>query len=251
MPKPLIIVWFSCGSASAVAAKLTIEHYSGTHEVEIVNCDTRPSENSDNYRFSKDVEKWIGQPIRYISNPEFKDVDEVFEKRKYMAGIHGAICTVELKKRPRQHDERAANAINVFGFTADKKEFKRSRRFQLKNPEMSLLWVLQLLGITKKQCHNMIAGAGIRTPTMYLLGYENNNCPGCVKATSAWYWDKIRSDFPSVFRRRCEQSRKLGVRLVRVKGKRIFLDELPPGPFNKPRQKENLSCGPECGGSSK
>jgi len=28
---------------------------------------------------------------------------------------------------------------------------------------------------------------------------------------------------------------------------RIFLDELPPGPFKKPRRKEPLSCGPECG----
>lgn len=35
--KETIAVWFSCGAASAVAAKKTIEKYGNTHNVIIVN----------------------------------------------------------------------------------------------------------------------------------------------------------------------------------------------------------------------
>src|SRR5690348_8288475 len=114
--KPRMIVWFSCGAASAVAAKLAIDT-SPDKDVIVVCCDTRPSEESDNYRFSKDVEAWIGRPILFISSPDYKDIDEVFERTKYMSGPRGARCTTELKKIPRL---KFANAddIHVFGFTA-------------------------------------------------------------------------------------------------------------------------------------
>jgi len=47
----------------------------------------------------------------------------------------------------------------------------------------------------------------------------------------------IRRDFPEVFQRRCEQSRELNVRLTRLHGERIFLDELPPGlPVRRSRE---------------
>ena len=35
--RPMIAVWFSCGAASAVAAKLTIERYGATHDIRVVN----------------------------------------------------------------------------------------------------------------------------------------------------------------------------------------------------------------------
>ena len=77
--KDRIIVWFSCGAASAVASKETITRYGTSHEVVIVNCDTRINEHPDNYRFSADCEKWFGQPIVYIRSDDYKSVDEVFE----------------------------------------------------------------------------------------------------------------------------------------------------------------------------
>jgi hypothetical protein len=82
---------------------------------------------------------------------------------------------------------------------------------------------------------------------MYSLGYRNNNCIGCVKATSPAYWAKIKRDFPEVFAKRAAQSREIGCRLTRVKGKRIFLDELPEGDFGRYKT-EDISCGPECAG---
>jgi hypothetical protein len=245
MTKPKMLVWFSCGAASAVAAKLSLEIYSGSRDVEVVCCDTRPSEHPDNYRFSDDVERWLGVPITFIRNPQFDTVDEVFEKVRYMSGIAGARCTTELKKKPR-FDYAPVDATHAFGFTAD--ETKRIRAFEQNNPDMRLEFVLRDQGVTKKDCYLRLQQAGIRLPEMYLLGFNNNNCPGCVKASSPWYWAMVRKHFPEVFKRRAEQSRAIGCRLVEIKHHvRIFLDELPDREFKPPRKKENLSCGPECG----
>jgi hypothetical protein len=243
--KQRIICWFSCGAASSMAAKLTVEKYSHSHEVVVVCCDTRPSEDADNYRFSAEAERFIGAPIQFIRNAEFETVDDVFEKARYMSGVSGARCTVALKKKPRFVFAKPDD-IHVFGFTAEEK--RRIKDFTDRNPELHLLWILSESGYTKQKCLDAIKAAGIQLPRMYRLGFDNNNCPGCVKSSSPWYWDMIRKHFPEIFKRRCEQSRKLGVRLVEIRHhQRIFLDELPPGPFKRRGQKENMSCGPECG----
>ena len=57
---------------------------------------------------------------------------------------------------------------------------------------------------------------------MYDLGYSNNNCVGCVKG-GAGYWNKIRKDFPEVFKARAEMEREIGHSIL----KDCFLDELP------------------------
>lgn len=242
--KERIIVWFSCGAASAIAAKEAIRLYGDTHNVEIVCCDTRPSEDADNYRFSAAVETWLGRKIIYIRSEKYTTVDDVFEKERFMSGITGARCTVELKKKPR-FAYATPDDIHVFGLTAD--ESDRITEFTQRNPELRLLWLLKDQQITKRDCLNRVSRAGIKLPSMYRRGFDNNNCPGCVKATSAWYWQRVREEFPDVFERRCKQSRELGVRLVRLNGERIFLDELPDRTYKKIARSENLSCGPECG----
>lgn len=244
MQKQRILVWFSCGAPSAVMAKEAVRRYGDVYDVQIVNCDTRPSENSDNYRFSREVEHWVGRQFTYIRNSKFETVDDVFEKTRYMSGVKGARCTTELKKIPRLQFS-LPDDIHSFGFTMD--EAKRTRDFRMRNPELRLKWILIESGFTKRMCLQEIERAGIVLPEMYRLGFDNNNCPGCVKSSSPWYWSKIRKLFPAVFKIRCEQSRKLGVRLIEYKGNRIFLDELPAIEFKKRGKKENLSCGPECG----
>ena len=237
---PRVVAWFSCGAASAVAAKLAIEKYGD--RVEVVYCDTMADEHPDNPRFFMDAEKWLGVPIRRLGSDKFARVDEVFSSRKYMSGPKGAPCTVEMKKVPRFKYQRADD-IHVFGFTAD--EPKRIKNFENNNPDMVLSWVLRDAGVAKKDCYAKLLEAGLALPEMYSLGYHNNNCLGCVKATSPAYWAKTKKDFPEVFARRAEQSRAIGCRLTRVKGKRIFLDELPDGDFGRYKM-ENISCGPEC-----
>src|ERR1700743_835920 len=121
MNKPVIVVWFSCGAASAVAAKKTIEQYSDNYTIRVVNTPVK-EEREDNRRFLKDVEKWIGKEIELASNPEFPDNSacSVWAKKKYMSGVKGAPCTYELKKRAR-HIFTNNNIIDfhVFGFTAN------------------------------------------------------------------------------------------------------------------------------------
>lgn len=244
--KERILVWFSCGAPSAVAAKLTIAECAQTHEVLVVNCDTRPSEHDDNYRFSQQIEAWLGQPIIYIRSDKYANVDDVVERTRYMSGPKGARCTTELKKLPRFAFQRPDD-IHVFGYTWGERG-KRRRDFVNNNPELRLKWTLIEQRWTKAMCLEELARAGIAEPVMYRLGFDNNNCPGCLKASSPWYWDMVRRHFPAVFQKRCEQSRKLGVRLVEIKHHvRIFLDELPLGPFKRRKKHENLSCGPECG----
>lgn len=253
-----IICWFSCGGPSAVAAKETLRLYGSTHNVIVVNCDTRPSEHPDNYRFCDEVEKWLGVKILHIKNENYLNVDQLFVRRQYMSGVRGAVCTTQLKKIPRLQFADPYDT-HVFGFTYG--EEKRVRDFTAGNPDMLLKFTLVEQKITRSMALFRLAQAGIELPVMYRIfdkedrlrygqdGFDNNNCPGCVKASSPWYWSMIRKYFPDVFQRRCQQSRALGCRLVEISHhKRIFLDELPDRIFKKRKKKENLSCGPECGG---
>jgi len=73
----------------------------------------------------------------------------------------------------------------------------------------------------------MLIRAEIRPPAMYSLGFHNNNCIPCVKATSPDYWALIRREFPDQFSRMAKLSRDLDVRLSRINNERIFIDEIP------------------------
>lgn len=238
-----VIVWFSCGAASAVAARYTIEKYGS--RAELVYCDTSSTEHPDNSRFMSDVEKWLDRRVKIIKSSTYSDVDDVFERTRYMAGIKGARCTTEMKKMPR-FEYQEADDIHVFGMTSDEK--KRAERLQQNNPELILDWVLLDNEVTKQDCYDIIRGAGIELPIMYQLGFKNNNCIGCVKATSIEYWKKVRKHFPEVFEKRVRQSRELGVRLTRLKGERIFIDEIPYDEGEDPVVTEDVSCGPDCKG---
>lgn len=239
-----IAVWFSCGAASAVAAKLTIEKYPKA----IVRVLNNPviEEDEDNLRFLRDVEKWIGTPIERVVNSKYPNASarEVWAQRAFMSGPTGAPCTIELKKAARQEWERN-NPMDwhVLGFTVE--ERKRHARFIL-TERSNLLPVLISAKMTKQDCLDVVLAAGIQPPRIYDLGYPNANCIGCVKATSATYWSLVRETYPDVFKDRAEQSRQLGARLVRYKGKRLFLDELPPGAKGRPLKTMKTDCGIFC-----
>lgn len=235
-----VIVWFSCGEASAVAAYLAVEKY--PMRSEIVYCNTLASEHPDNRRFLIDVSHWIGKSITVIESHKYESVDDVFESERYMAGIAGARCTIEMKKLPRQMFQRPTDT-HIFGFTVD--EGKRFERFKRQNPGLKLEWILGDKFIRKSDCARILERAGIKRPEMYGLGFEHNNCLGCVKATSPTYWQRVARCFPDVFARRSAQSREIGARLVRVDGTRIFLDELDLNRnFGEPDG--DIECGPYC-----
>lgn len=244
--KQRCIVWFSHGAASAVAILAAMLcGYAEKYELHVVNCDTGPDEHEDNTRFEKDVAEWLGVKIEHIRSQKFRTVEQVARSTKYMAGVKGARCTVELKKVPRFGYQRPDD-IHIFGFGTC--EASRAETFKSNNPELVLAWPMMDLGWSKADCFPILEAAGIKLPAMYLLGYKNNNCIGCFKATSAAYWNKIRVHFPEVFAARAAQSRALNVRLTRVYGVRKFLDELPPEYLLGAEILEDLSCGPQCAG---
>jgi hypothetical protein len=222
-----ISVWFSCGAASAVAAKKTVEKYGKTHNILIVN-NPVIEEHEDNRRFLRDVEKWIQHPIIEAINPDFPNCSilEVFEKRKYVSGNGGAPCTMLLKKEARYQFEKANNIDwHVLGFTID--EWQRQKNFN-EGERANTLPVLIADLITKKDCFKILRKAEIKLPHIYSLGFPNANCIGCVKASGIDYWNLVRREFPEVFNQRAEMSRRIGAKLTRIKGKRIYLDELKP-----------------------
>ena len=100
------------------------------------------------------------------------------------------------------------------------------------------------MGLSKKDCFVEIQKAGIELPAMYRLGYNNNNCIGCVKG-GAGYWNKIRKDFPNVFSRMAKLERELGANLTKYKNKRIFLDELPLN-AGRTQKEPDMECGLWC-----
>jgi len=240
-----IAVWFSCGVASAVAAKKTLEKYGETHEIRIVY-NPVIEEDEDNLRFFKDVEAWLGVKIEIATNRKFPNASakEVWAKKKYMSNKYGAPCTLELKKEARYQWEHCNTVdYHVLGFTADEKD--RHRRF-IQSERSNIIPVLIDEKITKDDCFKIIQDAGIRIPRIYTMGYPNANCIGCVKATSPTYWNHVRKMHPEVFADRAAQSRELGARLARHKGVRVFLDELPEDAYGYPLKKLKFDCGIFC-----
>lgn len=241
-PDDKIVVWFSCGAASAVAAKLTIDLY-GARRVRVVN-NPIMQEDEDNRRFLADVEKWLGVEIESATHSKYPDgdVEKIWDDRQFMAGVMGAPCTTIAKKQARQEWE-ARNEFDwiVLGFTADEKA--RSDKF-IKTERENVLTVLIDAGMTKQMCFGLLDQAGLKLPRVYAEGYPNANCIGCVKASSPTYWNLVRKTRPEVFASRAEQSRRIGARLVRVKNKRVFLDELTESDNGRPLKTLKM---PDCG----
>lgn len=245
------LVWFSCGAASAVGAKLVVEKYPNC-EVLVLYCDTLKYEHKDNPRFMRDVERLIGKEIILLSSKRYTDIYDVFDRTGWLVGHGGARCTIELKRNVGK-EYRMEGDIHHFGLTAD--EINRIALVKME-------WILRDQGLRKNDCYRIIQQAGIELPMMYKLGYNNNNCIGCIKG-GAGYWNKIRVDWPDVFEKMTKQERKMNVainksyakRIVLADGSliknpearrvRIFLDELHPE-AGRDVPMPDIECGVLC-----
>lgn len=244
MSAPRVLAWFSCGDASAVACAMTLKKYRETHEVVVARI-LIPEEHPDNERFAVACERWFGAPIVGLRSDRYAGAVDVWTQRRYMSGIKGAPCTAYLKKEVRYGFQRPTD-IHVFGYTADDRDRLRATELRKANFELQIETPLIEAGLRKPDCHALVRAAGIELPAMYLLGYDNNNCIGCVKG-GAGYWNMIRRDFPDIFTARAVLSRSIGCRLVKQDGERIFLDELRP---TTGRQKDEIEidCSIACEG---
>lgn len=249
-----VVVWFSAGVTSAIAAKIAADTYGGRLPVHLVNCDTG-SEHEDNLRFMHDVSAWLGIPLEIIRNERYTDTFSVYDETGFFKNEYGAKCTVELKKVPRRRYENLATDLQVFGFDAD--EEGRAATFSENNPEVRVWYPLVQRGITKSMARQILFDAGIAEPITYAMGFRNANClkRGCVKGGMG-YWNHIRRVLPEVFANMAAKEREIGYALltkdvlapngVRTKTP-IFLDELPvnAGNYNaEPAFQCSLFCSP-------
>jgi len=218
---PRIVSWFSSGAASAVATHIALNSYKQKypdHEFIVASIYLK-DEHSDSHRFLKDCEKWFNHPIIVLQDVKHNaSVDAVVEKYRYMSGVTGARCTKELKKQVRldwqRHDD-----VHVFGMTKD--EEHRINRL-IDNENEILLWSPLIdNGYTKDMCFKELDKANIKMPEMYQLGFNNNNCIGCLKAGGAGYWNHTRKHFSDVYETRSKQEQLLNVSLVKVSYKKF------------------------------
>jgi len=242
-----VIGWVSGGAASAVTCKMAIAKY-GLDRVELVYIDTG-SEHPDTVRFLDDLAVWYGKLIKTVRSAKYKDTWAVWEKRRFLRGPSGAPCTTELKRGVRSDMNIPADAIQLWGFTTE--EQKRADTFRRHHyGEMVCEFPLIDASLNKADCYAIVERAGIKLPVPYLLGFDNNNCLPCVKATGAAYWNRIRRNFPHLFDRMAKLEREVGYGLVQktIDGERqnVFLDELDPLDGADDDTPEPISCGITC-----
>ena len=232
--------WFSAGAASAVATALDVSRH-GVHAGPVVYIDTG-SEHPDTPRFLADVSEWIGVEVQVLRSDRYVSVDDVIEKRRYINGPGGAPCSTWLKKKVRQAFQEPSD-VQVFGYTADKRDVERAERFALNNFEVEMSTPLIDAGMTKGNVLAILERQGIRLHAMYELGYKNANCLGCVKGGMG-YWNKVRVDFPDVFDRRARQERTYGATCITDDDGPVYLDELDPDRGDYAA--EDITCSLDC-----
>ena len=239
-----MVVWFSCGAASAVTAKLCMAKYADEYEISIARC-VVANEHPDNDRFAMDCEQWFGQPIINLKSDKYADCWQVWEQERFLVSPYGAPCTSKMKQNVRfEFEQEWFPHVHAYGYTVE--ECHRADRFRFRNPQVTLLTPLIDASLKKKHCLAMVERAGIELPVMYRLGFNNNNCIGCVKGGKG-YWNRIRLHFPDVFERMAKLERSLGATVIWGKDTQIYLDELP---LDAGRHKEpEIVCDLLCAGA--
>ncbi len=247
-----VVSWFSCGAASAVATKIML---SKNQTVDIVYCHV-VEEHWDNIRFLQDCEKWFNQKVTILRNEHYNgSCFNVFETN-YFRTPSGSPCTRALKQQVRlkyQHDDDTI----VFGYTLE--EENRLNRFIDNNNGINVVAPLIDAGLSKSDVLAMIERAGIELPQMYKLGYEHNNCVGCVKGGMG-YWNKIRVDFPDRFKQYADMEKRKGYTILKEQkinkktGKReavpLYLHDLEPDRGRMSDEPE-IQCGILCENTEK
>lgn len=217
--KKMKVCWISAGVSSFVAGYLekdTIDKY-----IYIDIDDQHP----DSMRFIKDCEKALGKPIEILKS-DYGCVENAIKAFGHVRIVKSqfAPCTAWLKKRVRkewEYEHRDYELTYVWGMDLDEKH--RANRLEETMIEFNHQFPLIEKQLTKQEAHGICERLGIKRPAMYDLGYNNNNCIGCVKGGMG-YWNKIRVDFPEVFERRAKLERELDSRIL----KECYLDELEP-----------------------
>ena len=188
------------------------------------------NQHHDTLGFVHECAEYLDKPLSILQS-DYKNVESVIRKFKFVNSPRGAACTTVLKKQVRQDWEKDFLLDNevtlsyVWGYDAN--ESIRANRLKSNDSDKNHIFPLIDHNIPKKKVHEMLKEIGIQRPVMYNLGYDNNNCVGCVKGGMG-YWNKIRVDFPDVFERMALLEREIGATCLKDKNGKIYLDELDP-----------------------
>lgn len=218
MKKALKVCWISAGVSSFIAGYIERDTIDKFLYIDIAD------QHSDSKRFIKDCEKVLGKEIEILKSP-YESVENAIRAFGQIQNIrtHFFPCTNWLKKRVRKEWEdkhKEYEITYVWGY--DCNEIHRAENLIENNPDFTHIFPLIEKGFTKQDAHGYSYNLGVKRPLMYDLGYNNNNCIGCVKGGMG-YWNKIREDFPDVFEKRAKMERDIGNRCL----KEYWLDELP------------------------
>lgn len=176
-------------------------------------------------RFVLDCETWFGKEITILQSP-YKTVENACRMaggRGYINGIGGAACSLRLKRNVRKEWEADQNHTLRYVWGMDCAEKHRCERIVETMPAQEHVFPLVEENLTKEDAHRILKASGIKRPAMYDMGYNNNNCIGCVKGGMG-YWNHIRRDFPAVFESRANMERMIKASCI----KGVYLDELHP-----------------------
>ena len=215
----LTVSYFSAGVSSAVATKLAIG------QIDRIMYTHIDDHHPDTLRFMLACEKWFGKPVELWQSP-YKNVDTACRYNRFIRSPKtGAVCTKHLKRLVRQkfEYENEGSLRIVWGLDCDEQD--RADKIMANMPNHEHLFPLIEQGVTKEGAHQILNASGIKRPAMYDLGYNNNNCIGCIKGGMG-YWNHIRVDFPEVFAARAQMEREIGVPILG--NKYGWLDELDP-----------------------
>lgn len=232
--KELKVCWLSAGVSSFVAGYLKKDSIDLYIYIDIEN------QHPDSMRFIKDCEKILGKEVLILKSP-YRNKENVIRQFRYINGPSGAKCTEILKKRVRKKWEMAHKEYQityVWGFDMD--ERRRAERICEAMPEFKHEFPLIEKNLTKQDAHAITARLHVKRPVTYDMGFQNNNCIGCVKG-GMWYWNQIRKYFPEVFQTMAELEREIGHSCING----VFLDELDP---ERGRKEDEISfdCGIFC-----
>ena len=201
-------------------------------------------QHPDSMRFIKDIETAIGKEVRILRSRQYRTVEECVLAFGGFKNAHNgfAPCTNWLKKRVRKEWEyyhQDCELTYVWGF--DGKETARAERTVEANPQAEHEFPIIEKGLSTQEVHGLFElKFDFPRPVMYEMGYPNNNCIGCVKGGMG-YWNRIRKDFPEVFKARAELERKVGMTMLKDRNGFIYLDELAPD-----RGNINTEIFPDC-----
>lgn len=214
----MIVSWFSAGVSSFVATWLLRDRIDKILYIHI------DDQHPDSLRFVAEAQALLSMGIEVLQS-DYGSVSAVIKHRRFIKSAFGAQCTEKLKKVVRKeweytHDKEGPFTY-VWGYDLD--ESHRKDRLVEAMPNQTHLFPLIDAGMTKADAHGLCKKLGLARPAMYTLGYNNNNCIGCVKGGMG-YWNKIRVDFPETFQHMALVEREIGHSCL----KDCFLDELDP-----------------------